>query len=124
MKEKIKLSESQVQHAIQQIESAKGNVLWRNNVGCLQSKDNRTVRYGLANTSAKENAYIKSSDLIGIKKVKITQEMVGKTIGQFYCREVKKSGWKYSGSDREQAQLRFIELVRSKGGDADFQCHV
>jgi hypothetical protein len=52
--------------------------------------------------------------------VKITQDMVGLTIGQFLAIETKKPGWKFMRTDREIAQRRFLELVTSKGGRAFF----
>lgn len=94
--------------------------LWRNNVGAMHTDDGRFIRFGLANDSKAVNELIKSGDLIGIKPVMITVEMIGKTIGQFISREVKRSNWRYAGTPREQAQLRWIELINSLGGDACF----
>ena len=92
------------------IEAAEAGVLlWRNNVGALQDDRGNWVRYGLANDSKAINERIKSSDLVGIRPN-----------GQFIAREVKAPGWRYTGTDREQAQLRFINLVNEKGGDACF----
>ncbi len=98
--------------------TVKNAVLWRNNVGCLIDKTNRLVRYGLANTSKSQNEDIKSADLIGIKRVLITQDMVGKTFGLFISREIKKEGWKYKGNARELAQKRWMDLINEMGGDA------
>lgn len=100
--------------------SEQGLRLWRNNVGACHSNTGSYIRYGLANDSAKINKRIKSSDLIGIRPLVITQEMVGSTVGQFVAREMKRPGWSFSGTDRELAQLRFLELVAAMGGDACF----
>lgn len=100
--------------------SLRGWYLWRNNVGAAQDSSGNFFRFGLANDSAKMGKMIKSSDLIGIRPVLITQDMVGKTIGQFVAREVKRENWKYNGTQRELSQLKFIDLIRSLGGDACF----
>lgn len=87
----------------------KGVHLWRNNVGATMDENGNFIRYGLANDTAAMNRKIKSSDLIGIRPD-----------GRFICREVKKPGWRYTGTAREKAQLKFIELINSMGGDAAF----
>lgn len=97
-----------------------GGVLWRNNVGVLMDARGVPVRFGLANESSQMNKRTKSSDLIGIKPVLITQDMVGTVIGQFVAREVKREGWVYKATEQERAQLKYHELVISKGGDACF----
>ncbi len=113
-------SEATVSNAVRLEASRVGARCFRNNVGACQDKQGRLIRYGLANDSAAMNKVIKSSDLIGIRPVVITQDMVGCTIGQFVAREVKRADWKYKGTEREVAQLRFLELIVSLGGDACF----
>lgn len=113
-------SETAIQNRIRLEASSKGLRIWRNNVGVLMDERGIPVRFGLANDSKQMNENIKSSDLIGIRPVLITPAMVGSIIGQFVAREVKRSDWKYTGSKRELAQLRFLELVVSLGGDGAF----
>lgn len=114
------LSEQAIQNLIRLEASRKGCRIWRNNVGAVHTQDGVFFRYGLANESKAMNQQIKSADLIGIRPVKITQAHVGKVIGQFLSREVKKSNWKFTGSERELAQMRWCELVMVLGGDAGF----
>lgn len=96
--------------------------LMRNNSGAAIDSTGRMVRYGLGNISKKHSDKIKSSDLIGIKKVLITPDMVGQTIGQFVALEIKKEAWnpEKKFDKREIAQQNFIDWVRSLGGIAEF----
>lgn len=112
--------EARVQDAARLEASKMGWRLWRQNVGALKDETGRIVRYGLCNDTPAMNKRIKSSDLIGIRPVIITPAMVGTTLGQFVAREVKRDGWKYKGTEHEQAQLRFGEIVTSLGGDFKF----
>ena len=104
------------------LEAARDNVtLWRNNVGVLLDINGRPVRYGLCNDSKRINEKIKSSDLIGITPVVVTQEMVGQVIGVFTAVETKAAGWVYRDSDaRAVAQQNFINIVTHNGGFAGF----
>ncbi len=113
-------SEAAVQTVIRLEASRLGIRVWRNNVGACKDETGRVIRYGLCNDSAQMNKAIKSSDLVGIRPVIITQDHVGHTIGQFVAREVKRPGWRYTGTDREVAQLAFGQLVSSMGGDFKF----
>src|SRR5574340_905330 len=94
-------SESYVQARVRLAASQAGEVVWRNNSGVLKDERGVPLRFGLCNESKAVNAHCKSSDLIGIKRVLVTREMVGHTVGIFYAREVKRAGWRYTGTPRE-----------------------
>jgi hypothetical protein len=113
-------SEAAIQTRIRLEASRNGVRLWRNNVGAGYMEDGSFLRFGLANDSKQMNDYIKSHDLIGIRPVLIEPHHVGKIIGQFVSREVKAAGWRYRGTKREEAQLRWAILIASLGGDACF----
>lgn len=114
------MSEASVQQQIRLDASRRGVRLFRNNVGACKDDTGRLIRYGLANDSAQVNARIKSSDLIGITPIIITPEHIGMTMGVFTSIEVKKTGWTYRGTDREEAQLRWLILVSGMGGIGRF----
>lgn len=118
------MNESLIQTKIRLVYSERGWRLWRNNVGAFKTEDGRFIRYGLCNDSAAMNKRLKSSDLIGIRPVRITEDMVGQIIGQFAAVECKPPGWQYRGTDRERAQLRFLDLVLSLGGYGRFESDV
>lgn len=113
-------SEAAVQVDCRLKASTMGGRLWRNNVGVAKRDDGTPIRYGLCNETKAMNKKVKSSDLIGIKQVLITQSMVGTIIGQFWAPEIKKGNWKYTGTEREQAQLKFHQIVNDLGGEARF----
>ena len=113
-------SEEAVQVQVRLEAAQKGIVLFRNNVGVAVDKRGKPVRFGLANDSPALNAEVKSSDLIGLRPVVVAPDDVGRTMGQFVAREIKKVGWQYKGTGREPGQLNFITIVNAMGGDACF----
>ena len=74
-------------------------------MGTLVDSRGIPVRFGLAKGSG---------DLIGIKQIVITQEMVGSTIGQFWSVEVKTKKGKPT-----QFQLDWQNMVNKLGGYAE-----
>ena len=84
-------------------------ITFRNNVGLFTTKDGRKIRTGLRKGS---------SDLIGWTPIKITKEMVGKTVAVFTAIEVKQNGKK---PEKGGEQEKFIENVNRVGGIA-FWC--
>lgn len=113
-------SEASIQNAIRMRASETGARLWRNNVGAGKLQNGSFLRWGLCNDSEAVNREVKSADLIGILPVIITPAHVGQTLGQFWSIECKRPGWKYAGTDREKAQLKWIEAVTALGGRACF----
>ena len=98
-----------------------GALPMRNNVGVAFTDDGRVVRFGLMNTSKQENERFKSSDIIAPVPIVIQPHHVGRTLAVFGAFESKHSDWHITPGDaRAQAQLRFIELVRSVGGIGGF----
>lgn len=113
-------SEQAGQQAIR-LEAPKHGVrLFRNNIGACTDAEGNFWRFGLANDSAAQNKKIKSGDLIGITPVVVTPAMVGGTLGVFTSIECKRPGWVWRATEREQAQLKWAELVISFGGFAQF----
>lgn len=113
-------SEAYVASRLRLEASQKGVLLMRNNVGALKDEKGRVVRFGLCNSSKEENAKIKSSDWLGVRKRLILPADVGTIIGQIVARETKRPDWVYSGTGREPAQFAFINLINAYGGDACF----
>jgi len=113
------MSEAKILNEVRLKASAAGWRLFRNNSGAGKLENGSFVRWGLANDSP--HSQHASADLIGIKPVIVTQEMVGTTIGVFASIETKTEGWKPRPNDpHEQRQRNWQELVRSLGGYAIF----
>ncbi len=101
-------SSSPSEHEIQQrirLACGRGPVrLWRNNTGALVDQQGRFVRFGLCKGS---------SDLIGLRSVVVTPEMVGERIAQFVALEIKAPQGVVSPE-----QQAFLRLVQELGGVA------
>ncbi len=93
--------EAKVQNDIRLACARGATRLWRNNCGALKDQNGRLVRYGLCPGS---------SDLIGMRSVTITSDMVGQTIAVFTAIEVKDRG---RPTPEQQA---FIAMVQQAGG--------
>ncbi|MEY3929346.1 MAG: hypothetical protein RLZZ516_1056 [Cyanobacteriota bacterium] len=78
--------------------------LWRNNTGALVDQQGRFVRFGLCKGS---------SDLIGLRSLEITPELVGQRLAQFVALEVKTAQGVLSPEQRA-----FLRLVQQLGGVA------
>ena len=77
--------------------------MFRNQVGQLPDlRTGRPVQFGLAKGS---------SDLIGFKTIKITQDMVGSSVAQFVSIEVKTPTGKPT-----QIQQNWLHCIKSAGG--------
>ena len=113
-------SEAQAMNSVRLQAARNGVYLWRNNVGACRDESGRMIRYGLANESERMNKVVKSSDLVGFRPVMIGPEHIGKPVAIFCARECKEPGWQYTGTERERAQLAFITLIATNGGDAKF----
>lgn len=114
-------SEAAIQQAIRLDIARSGIDLWRQNVGACQDQSGRLIRYGILNDSKQVNQRFKSSDLVGIRPILITADMVGQIVGVFAAIECKASNWTCRPNDEHtQAQQRFIDLVRAAGGFAGF----
>lgn len=113
-------SEQAVQSQVRVAASARGWRVFRNNIGAGRLESGSYVRWGLANDSAALNASVKSGDLIGCAPVLVTPQHVGQVIGQFVSLECKRAGWCYTATEREVAQLKWIEIITALGGYARF----
>jgi hypothetical protein len=102
------MASSPSEHEIQQrirLACGRGAVrLWRNNTGALVDQQGRLVRFGLCKGS---------SDLIGLRVLEITPELVGQRLAQFVALGIKTSSGTVS-----QEQQAFLRLVQELGGVA------
>ena len=102
------MASSLCEHEIQQrirLACGRGPVrLWRNNTGALVDQQGRFVRFGLCKGS---------SDLIGLRALEITPELVGQRLAQFVALEIKTA----QGVLRPEQQA-FLRLVQQLGGVA------
>lgn len=116
------MSEAELQEQIQLEGPHFHCVLERNNSGQLETKDGRVVRFGLGNRSKKHAEKMRSSDLVGITSIVVTQEMVGSIIGVFTAVEVKAPDWNPAKKldAHETAQKNWINWVIVRGGLGGF----
>ena len=102
------MASSPSEHEIQQcirLACGRGPVrLWRNNTGALVDQQRRFVRFGLCKGS---------SDLIGLRALEITPELVGQRVAQFVALEIKTAQGVLSPEQRA-----FLRLVQELGGVA------
>ena len=100
------MAPSMCEHEIQQrirLACGRGPVrLWRNNTGALVDQQGRFVRFGLCKGS---------SDLIGLRSLVVSPEMVGQRLAQFVALEIKTARGVISPEQRA-----FLELVEQLGG--------
>ena len=97
-------SEKTIMHRGMVRESAKGNIVWRNNTGRFELPDGRFIPAGLCKGS---------SDVIGIEPVIINREDVGKLFGRFLAIEYKTKTGRLTPE-----QQHFLDVVRACGGTA------
>ena len=96
------MSEQAIQQQIR-LELGVGPVrLWRNNVGALRDERGRLITYGLCKGS---------SDLIGLRQLRIEEQHLGLELGVFCALEIKAAGGRLTAE-----QLQFLEVIRNRGG--------
>lgn len=97
-----RMSEQEIQQRIR-LALGKGPVrLWRNNTGTLMDRQGRPVQFGLCKGS---------SDLIGLRSITVTPEMVGQQLAVFAAVEVKAERGRVTPE-----QTAFIDAVNGMGG--------
>lgn len=98
------MSEQRIQQEIRIACSHGDTRLFRNNTGTLRDQNGRPVQFGLCKGSA---------DLIGWKRVTVTEEMVGTAVAVFASIEVKTA----TGRLRPEQQ-QWLDAVQAAGGIA------
>jgi hypothetical protein len=97
-------SEYEIQQSIR-LACGRGPVrLWRNNTGALVDQQGRLVRFGLCKGS---------SDLIGLRSLLVTPELLGQRIAQFVALEIKTPHGVVTPEQRA-----FLRVVDQLGGVA------
>jgi len=99
------IKESNIGSEIMVASSKIGATLFRNSKGLFFTQDGRRVAGGLLAKG--------SADYIGILPIKITENLVGKTLGVFVAIEAKTDSGRVSPE-----QKQFIEFVKNAGGIA------
>ena len=106
------MNEAALTRHIQVALTGKHSRMWRNNCGVLIDSRGQRVTYGLCPGS---------SDLIGLRALTITPEMVGETVAVFVAVEVKRPDFRGKVPEHQQ---QFITTVRELGGRAGFATSV
>jgi|SRR5690625_3097998 len=96
-------TEADIQAKIQIELSNLGVPMFRNNTGAYTTETGHYVRFGVGGVGG--------SDLIGITPVKITEDMVGQTLGVFTAIEVKSKNGRATLEQR-----KFIQAVKNNHG--------
>jgi hypothetical protein len=97
------MTEKQIQQTILKLMGSRHDIrLFRNNVGMMIDLHGNHVKYGLCKGSA---------DLIGVKTITITEDMVGQEIGVFLSIEVKSDKGKLTPE-----QIAWQKMVETMGG--------
>jgi hypothetical protein len=109
------MNEKAIQSTVMLAASQAGLTIWRNNTGQAWTGDATRLKDGsvlIRNPRPLHVGLCKgSADLIGIRPVVVTPEMLGQTLAQFTAIEVKTPRGKLS-----EPQARFLAFVESKGG--------
>ena len=98
------VTEQQIQQHIRIACSNGDTRLFRNNTGTLKDANGRPVQFGLCKGSA---------DMIGWKRVTVTEDMVGSTVAVFLSIEVKTP----TGRVKPEQQ-QWLDAVQAAGGIA------